>query len=617
MIVMQPGAATTVRFSRDSRLLAAGNELAIHVWEIQNGHEPLLLRGPETGIGELVFGSDSSHLYAAYWDGTVRQWRIDGSKSESIAIAEPSEPIENFWLRDDEAVVATGSAGGKIDIWSVPERSRLVRVHILANEKGWIVTTPEGVFDSSEEAWRHASWHFPDSEKSEPVEKYFRTFYEPGLLSEILLKEDYAPRRPIPTLSRSVPEVKLETLSQSTESVQLRIDAKPGDEKGKVIDLCVTENGIVFHKWAGELSLSHGHVSQEITLPISASGSRITAFAYNEDFVRSPEAVWESPRSGWAVPVPPSTLHVIAVGIGKYDNSAFNLKYATADADLVAETFSVSESDLFKMNKRASEWSFDEMLQRHLQSQALEFVPTKIEVIKLEDEDATRDKILDALRNVAASAKPDDSFLFVYSGHGLSDSDQYYLVPSNAKLPHNKISAADIQAAAGTLISADDLEEALESLYVAHGAIVLDACESGQILEGAQRLGPIRFEGFPRLAYEKGIYLLTSTQGSELASEPPNLRHGILVYALFQEGLKEWKADFRPKDGRIDLREWLSYGALRVATLAQEARSKQVQKKKHHRWLRRSGLAYTAGSSGTRKAHFVSSGEHTRKLNHR
>ena len=295
-----------------------------------------------------------------------------------------------------------------------------------------------------------------------------------------------------------------------------------------MIDLCVTENGIVFHKWAGELSLSHGHVSQEITLPISASGSRITAFAYNEDFVRSPEAVWESPRSGWAVPVPPSTLHVIAVGIGKYDNSAFNLKYATADADLVAETFSVSESDLFKMNKRASEWSFDEMLQRHLQSQALEFVPTKIEVIKLEDEDATRDKILDALRNVAASAKPDDSFLFVYSGHGLSDSDQYYLVPSNAKLPHNKISAADIQAAAGTLISADDLEEALESLYVAHGAIVLDACESGQILEGAQRLGPIRFEGFPRLAYEKGIYLLTSTQGSELASEPPNLRHGIL-----------------------------------------------------------------------------------------
>ena len=221
MIVMRPGAATTVRFSRDSRLLAAGNELAIHVWEIQNGHEPLLLRGPETGIGELVFGSDSSHLYAAYWDGTVRQWRIDGSKSESIAIAEPSEPIENFWLRDDEAVVATGSAGGKIDIWSVPERSRLVRVHILANEKGWIVTTPKGVFDSSEEAWRHASWHFPDSEKSEPVEKYFRTFYEPGLLSEILLKEDYAPRRPIPTLSRSVPEVKLETLSQSTESVQL------------------------------------------------------------------------------------------------------------------------------------------------------------------------------------------------------------------------------------------------------------------------------------------------------------------------------------------------------------------------------------------------------------
>jgi WD40 repeat protein/uncharacterized caspase-like protein len=574
MIATQPGAATTVQFSPDGRLLAAANELAIHVWKTQGQDTPSLLQVPDGSVARLAFSSDSSHLYASSLDGAVRQWLTDGSTGDSVVVAELGETVKNMWVRSDDAILATASAGGKIDIWSVSERRRLARVHFLSNENGWIVTTPEGVFDSSEEAWRHASWHFSDSERNEPMENYFRNFYEPGLLSELLLAESLGPRRTIAQLSRAVPEVKLEVLSEATDNVRLRIDAKPGDENGKVIDLCVTENGIVVHKWSGELPLSDGHASEEVSLPVSLSGSRITAYAYNQDFVRSQDAAWKRPRNGWAVPVGPSTLHVIAVGISRYQDQALNLDFASADADLVAETLSISDTDLFKMSKRASDWAFDEMIQRHLQSQTLEFLPTTIEITKLESEEANRQRILEALRNVATSAKPEDSFLFVYSGHGLSDPDHFYLVPSDAKLSGDNFAAADVKAAAATLISDDDLEKALESLYVAHAAIVLDACQSGQILQGAGRLGPLRFEGFPRLAYEKGIYLLTSTQGSELASEPKSLRHGILVYALFQEGLKEWKADLRPKNGRIDLREWLSYGALRVASLAREATAK-------------------------------------------
>jgi WD40 repeat protein len=571
MVAMEPGAATTVRFSPDGRLLATGNESAIQIWKVLEKDQPLLLRSPEVGIAGLAFSSNSRHLYSTSFDGTVRQWPTDGAKGDSVVIAEVGKPVTNFWVRSDDLVLATASVGGKVDLWDVPHQRHLGRIHLLANEKGWIVTTPDGVFDSSEEAWRHASWRFRDSEKIEPMEVYFRDFYEPGLLSEVLLGENVPSRKPIEQLSRAVPELKLEILEETTDKVHLRIDVKPGDETGKVMDLCVTQGGIVVHKWPGELLLSNGHASVEISLPINLSGTRITAYAYNQDYVRSQEALWERPRRGWGVPVGLSTLHVIAVGISKYDNQAFNLEFAGADADLVSETFSVSDADLLRMSRRASDWAFDEMIQRHLQSQTLEKIPTTIQITKLEDKDANRERILGALRNVATSAKPGDSFLFVYSGHGLSDNDHFYLVPSDAKLSGGNVTAADIQTAASSLISDDDLEQALQSLFVAHAAIVLDACQSGQVLQGSELQGPLRSQGFPRLAYEKGMYLLTSTQGSELASEPKSLRHGILVYALFQEGLREWKADFRPKDGRIDLREWLSYGALRVDALAREA----------------------------------------------
>src|SRR6266542_2079306 len=57
--------------------------------------------------------------------------------------------------------------------------------------------------------------------------------------------------------------------------------------------------------------------------------------------------------------------------------------------------------------------------------------------------------------------------------------------------------------------------------------------------------------------YEKGMYILTAAQSYQAAQEASQLGHGLLTYALVEEGLKQAAADSDPKDGEVWVREWL------------------------------------------------------------
>jgi uncharacterized caspase-like protein len=73
-------------------------------------------------------------------------------------------------------------------------------------------------------------------------------------------------------------------------------------------------------------------------------------------------------------------------------------------------------------------------------------------------------------------------------------------------------------------------------------------------------------KGLAQLAYEKGIYVLTASQNSEVAFEAESFKHSYLAYALVEEGLKEGAAD-EDRDGNIFLREWFDYANNRVPQL--------------------------------------------------
>lgn len=83
-------------------------------------------------------------------------------------------------------------------------------------------------------------------------------------------------------------------------------------------------------------------------------------------------------------------------------------------------------------------------------------------------------------------------------------------------------------------------------------------------------------KGLAQRAYDKGMYILAASQSDQAAAELGKLGHGLLTYALVEEGLKQGKADFSPKDGRILLREWLDFPDQILPSFQEEGMMREV-----------------------------------------
>jgi hypothetical protein len=75
-------------------------------------------------------------------------------------------------------------------------------------------------------------------------------------------------------------------------------------------------------------------------------------------------------------------------------------------------------------------------------------------------------------------------------------------------------------------------------------------------------------KGPAQLAYEKGRYILTTTQSHQAALEESRLGHGLLTYSLL-EGLIGLKAD-EDQNREVWEREWMNYAVERMPQIQLE-----------------------------------------------
>ena len=66
-------------------------------------------------------------------------------------------------------------------------------------------------------------------------------------------------------------------------------------------------------------------------------------------------------------------------------------------------------------------------------------------------------------------------------------------------------------------------------------------------------------------------------QHLNVALETNTIRQGLLIYALLQDGLSSWLADYKPQDKSILLTEWLGYGVERVPRLYEEVKAGRMK----------------------------------------
>jgi uncharacterized caspase-like protein len=456
------------------------------------------------------------------------------------------------------------------------QRGERVVGHLVAPGAGdWIVTTPEGLFDGSPGGWRRLRW---GNDRLDTVsgEAYLREFYQPGLLADLVAGRPLRVVRQIADRDRRTPAVTLELLRAEDDAVLLRVRLAEGrgsttkphpSPGGGVRDLRVLRNGRLVHAVRGDIQLAaDGTASADVRVRLQPADNRLVAYAFNRDDIKGDDAELEV---GFAQAPQKGVTYLLAVGINRYANDQFNLRFAVPDAIFFGEQVASRQRAL----------------------------GNAVEVVTLTDFDATQATIQLALDRLAGrstgplprdapsalarlrTAQPNDAVIVYFAGHGMSDGDRFHLIPSDIAYagPRQDVGAAMSQLLARTISDAD-LERTFDAMDAQHLLLVIDACQSGQALELADaRPGPMNSRGLAQLAYDKGMSILTASQAHEAALESERLGHGYLTFALVNEGLGSTAADRLPADGRLTADEWFAYAVTRVAELQGQALSEAAR----------------------------------------
>lgn len=199
------------------------------------------------------------------------------------------------------------------------------------------------------------------------------------------------------------------------------------------------------------------------------------------------------PIDGSFQPYEKPKIWAVVVGVSRYHHT-YSLKY--------------SDDDAYRM------YAF----LRSNQGGALPDEQVKV----LVDQSATRDKILEAVREIADKAGPNDAVIFYFSGHGLKDS----LLPFDYDGIDNKVYHSELSS----LLAVSNAK---------HKVCMIDACHSGSmedifVLKGDNISNSI-YEAFSLSA--GGTALILSSKAEESSVENDGLRHGVFSYFLIK-GLK-------------------------------------------------------------------------------
>jgi WD40 repeat protein len=595
-----------ITFSPDgSSLATASNDRTVRLWNVKTGAETKRFDGHADEVNSVRFLSGDKFLVSSGSDATVRIWSVATGKELCQLIS-------------------------------------LVEKNPMVDEPAeWVVVTPDGRFDTNRNLDQIEGLHWVVSDHPLApfaLELFMRDYYEPKLLPRLLrcietndCEREFSPLPDITKLNRIRPDVIFKDVSvpdpdrnvtvtvevgkralSASECRMARCAAAPFDlrlfrdgqlvgsfpndsqetlsalsVKGVEYESADAEKRIGLWREATRIAVDGKSGKQTFTFNVrlpkgkNAKDVHFTAYAFNEDRVKSETATWQ-----WGDDVKTKLprgdsvnqkAYIISVGVNTSQNSDLKLQYAANDAREMQRVFSerlkaTNGYDVIAV-PLISDQDDKGTAVNNATKKKIAAVFALLAGKKLDPE---QQKLIDEVKENAPDviklekATPDDLVLISFSSHGFADNKgNFFLLPSDVGTSSRK---EDILPLA---ISSDELSLWLKDVDAGEMAMIIDACHAAAAIENKEfKPGPMGSRGLGQLAYDKGMKILTATQSGDFALESDRLKQGLLSYALLHSGLTDDKADFEPvADGRITLREWFDYGVIAVPKLYDDVKN--------------------------------------------
>lgn len=205
----------------------------------------------------------------------------------------------------------------------------------------------------------------------------------------------------------------------------------------------------------------------------------------------------------------PRHTFLVTVGINNYSGSANDLSLCVADADTIA-------------------WLYRENFAHH--------TGERLVVARLVNAEATAEAVIRLLRTTFSAARPEDTVVFFYSGHGVPGGLRVY----DRGLPYDRV------------------REVIAGCAARRKIVFADACFAGGLRSNRRK----RSAGLNEAAIkEQDILLFLGSRSGEPSREMRSLHNGVFTNYL-QHGLRG-RAD-RNRDKHVTAHELFEYVSTRV-----------------------------------------------------
>jgi len=217
-------------------------------------------------------------------------------------------------------------------------------------------------------------------------------------------------------------------------------------------------------------------------------------------------------------------LYMLSIGVSRYKNRDYDLKYASKDASDMVDLFNKQKNVIFR----------------------------DIKMQKLVDENATKDNILGAFDWLDREVTQRDVVIIFVAGHGVNkSSDDYYFFSHEADINSIRRSAVNWR-------EFKDIANKLPSKVI----LLIDTCHSGNINGGKRDLvGAVK----SITSSGTGEIIMTATTANGYSLEDDAWQNGAFTRA-FLDGIDSMEADYN-QDDSITIKEIDLFVTMRVKEL--------------------------------------------------
>lgn len=574
-------------FSPDGKSVLSNDNESIVRWDVNSGAETDVFRGHHERVNAIAVtkaANGGMYVLAGSNDNTAKLWDPANNvvKHEEMSPRQMGDPIGGEFIggeiqtyaghTNDVISVAfspatsndpvggkyvlTGSRDNTAKIWDRASGKEIATLIVLDSTE-WAVTTPAGLFDASPGAMN--LMHFVVGTEVVDLEQLKERYYEPGLLGKLMgLNQD--PLRSVEAFS-AVPLYPEMNAQISDDKLKLQIDLTP--RNGGIGKLSVFVNGKELQEDANPQR------AQTVTLDLTEFGkyykdegpSTIALRVYNNagwlksqalelEYMPPPAARGTGTAGGTAglsTNKKPG-LYAVVVGTANYAGDKLDLKFADRDAAYFSQALRATAPKVF------GDRVFITLLNTDAKETSKQDISSKTTIKK-------------AFADIAAKAQAQDVLVIYFSGHGVNygtaENTQFYYLTKDIASEDLK----DPEIRKNYAVSSGEITDWIKSIAALKQVMILDACNSGKIVEdlvGRKDLSSSQIRALDRMKDRTGMFILTGSAADKVSYEAGQYGQGLLTYSLLQgmSGLA------LTEDKRVDVMTLFQYSRDKVPELA-------------------------------------------------